>query len=203
MDGNGDGLAVCDIGSFEAATSPTLVTITGPSEGIVGQSYTFTATVEPISTTLPLTYTWQVQGQLPITHTAGITDKVSLAWQLPGTQIITVTASNVSGSVSDSHAITITDTPIEGLTASNDSPTPLGGATTFTATVTSGTNVSFTWAFGDDSSGNGALVTHIYPAAGIYTATVTARNGAGTQTAWTVATIKLTYRNYLPLILKP
>jgi len=204
LDGNGDGLAVCDIGSFEAGViSPTLVSIAGPGEGIAGQSYTFTATVEPVSTTLPLAYAWQASGQLPITHTAGITDKVSLTWQLPGTQFIIVTASNVGGSVSDSHVITIGDLPIEGLTASNDSPTPLGGATTFTATVTSGTNVSFTWAFGDDSSGSGALVTHVYPAPGVYTATVTASNGVGTQTAWTVATVKLTYRNYLPLILKP
>ncbi len=191
VDGNGDGLAVCDIGSFEAALvlSPTLVTISGPGEGIVGQSYTFTATVGPITTTLPLAYVWQASGQLPITHTAGITDEVSVTWQLPGMQIITVTASNVSGSVSDSHAITISEAPIEGLTATNDSPTALGHATTFTATITNGTNVSYTWALGDGSGGSGAIMTHTYAALGVYTAVVTASNSVSEVTATTPVTV--------------
>ena len=34
------------------------MTITGPTEGIPGVSYTLTATVEPLSTTLPITYEW-------------------------------------------------------------------------------------------------------------------------------------------------
>jgi predicted outer membrane repeat protein len=111
LDGDGDGVAVCDIGSFEAAISPTLVIVTGPGEGFVGESYLFTATVEPVSTTLPLTYSWQAQGQLPVTYTSGLTDSVSFTWDIVGEQLITVTASNIGGSVSASHVITIT-TPI-------------------------------------------------------------------------------------------
>jgi len=88
--------------------SPTLVSILGPGEGVVGQPYTFTATVEPVSTTLPLTYTWQASGQTPVTHTGGLTDTVSFSWDMTGTQLVTVTASNISDSVSDSHVITIT-----------------------------------------------------------------------------------------------
>ncbi len=41
------------------------------------------------------------------------------------------------------------DDPIEGLTAENNSPTPLGETTTFTATVTGGTNIQYDWDFGD------------------------------------------------------
>jgi CSLREA domain-containing protein len=114
QDGNGDGIAVCDIGSYELEgpwVSPTLVSITGPGIGFVGQSYLFTATVEPISTSLPLTYIWQVDGQVPITQTGGLTDTISFTWEMPGTQIITVTASNLAGEVSASHVITIA-TPI-------------------------------------------------------------------------------------------
>jgi PKD repeat protein len=44
------------------------------------------------------------------------------------------------------------------------------------ATVQSGTNVSYTWDFGDGETGSGQIVTHTYPHAGIFTASVTATN---------------------------
>jgi len=191
---------VCDIGSFEAAISPTQVIVTGPGEGFVGESYLFTATVEPITTTLPLTYIWQAQGQLPVTNTSGLTDTSNVIWDMPGIQLITVTASNIGGSVSETHLITITDQPIEGLTANNDSPTMLGEVTTFTATVISGTNVIFTWDFGDNSNGSGGTITHTYTDPGVYTATVTAANSVGSLTETTQ--VSITYPSYLPLVIK-
>jgi len=87
---------------------PTAVTLSGPGEGWVNTPYTFTATVEPISTSLPLTFIWQIDGQLPITHTSGLTDTINFSWVMPGTQLITVTASNPADTVSASHVITIT-----------------------------------------------------------------------------------------------
>ena len=116
-DGDGDGMAVCDIGSYELEgrwVSPTQVTITGPDEATPGPVVYFTATVEPISTTMPLTYIWQASGHPPITETRGLTDTVGWAWELPGTQLITVTISNPAGTVSTNHVITIT-TPIYDL----------------------------------------------------------------------------------------
>ena len=183
--------------------APAAVTITGPGAGMMGESQSFTATVEPISTTLPLTYTWQASGLAPVTHTGGLTDTVSFTWEVPGTQVITVTASNQNGSVMDTHVITITDVPISGLVASNDSPTLLGSATTLSATVTAGSNIIYSWDFGDGESGGGAVVTHTYPAAGIYTATVTATNSANTLTVDTIVTITAPmYDIYLPLVIK-
>ncbi len=98
--------------------------------------------------------------------------------------------------VTRTHYITVTDTPIEGLVATNDSPTNLGQPTTLTATITSGSNVTYTWNFGDGSSpvtgvegGSTTVVTHTYPAVGIYTAVVTASNPAGEVTATTPVTI--------------
>ena len=90
---------------------PNVVTLSGPGEGSVNTPYTFTATVEPVSTTLPLTFVWESNGQVPITHTGGLTDTVDFTWEFPGTQVITVTASNLVGEVSANHIITIT-TPI-------------------------------------------------------------------------------------------
>ncbi len=77
------------------------------------------------------------------------------------------------------------DTPITGLAATNSSPTSLGNTTNFSATIISGTNVSYAWQFGDGGSGMGKTVSHPYAASGIYTATVTATNSQGSQTVTT------------------
>ena len=76
----------------------------------------------------------------------------------------------------DAFTVTVGDEPITGLTATNDGPTVLGNLTTLTATIETGTNVTFTWNFGDESTGNGAVATHTYASSGVYTAQVTATN---------------------------
>jgi CSLREA domain-containing protein len=206
QDGNGDGLALCDIGAFEKVyqiVSPTLVTITGSSNGLVMQSYPFYAMVASISTSLPLTYTWQASGQAVVTHTNGLTDTINFDWDLPGSKTITVIARNVAGSVVDTHLITIADIPISGLVASNDSPTMLGQTTALSATIQDGSNVTYTWDFGDDEIGSGQFITHTYASIGTYTATVTATNTAGSLPATTQIIItSLTHQQYLPLVIK-
>jgi hypothetical protein len=57
--------------------TPTAVTIGGAEDGFAGNLYTFIASVEPISASLPIHYLWQASGQEPITHTGGISDTVS------------------------------------------------------------------------------------------------------------------------------
>ena len=88
-----------------------------------------------------------------------------------------------------SAVFTIVDQPIIGLAAINDSPTFLGASTQFTAAVVAGTNVSFTWAYGDGNSGAGAAVNHTYAAPGNYTAIVTATNSTNSATMTTPVTI--------------
>lgn len=78
---------------------------------------------------------------------------------------------------------------IMGLTAVNDSPTPLGDVTALTATITNGTNVQYTWNFGDGLTGSGAAPVHTYSAPGIYTAVVTASNAVNMATATTLVHI--------------
>ena len=102
--------------------------------------------------------------------------------------------------------ITITDVPISGLSALNSSPTALGQTTTFTATITAGSNVNYAWDFGDGTAGTGNPMTHTYGAVGNYTTTVTATNSVSAviaTTTITVVTIPVTsnYPVYLPLVL--
>ena len=82
--------------------------------------------------------------------------------------------------------------------------------TTLTATVTTGDNVAYAWAFGDGwvstaKSGVGAVVTHAYATLGDYTAVITASNSVNTLTATTHISIILPIGPrtvYLPLVLK-
>lgn len=95
------------------------------------------------------------------------------------------------------------DEPITGLVAINDSPTPLGSSTMLTATVTAGSNVTYTWALGDEAFGSGAVVSHTYPDPGLYTAIVTASNSVSELTTTTTVTItRLYFSIYLPVVLR-
>jgi uncharacterized repeat protein (TIGR01451 family) len=113
-----------------------------------------------------------------------------------------VTASNSVSLLTTTTPVTITDAFIKGLIADNDSPTVLGQATTLTATITAGSNVVYTWAFGDGDLGSGAVVAHTYPATGTYTAVVTASNSVSVLTATTPVTIIEVLKLYLPIIFK-
>jgi hypothetical protein len=96
------------------------------------------------------------------------------------------------------------DVAITGLTVTNGSPTSLGQATTFTATITGGTNVTYQWNFGDGTSSTlGASVSHLYATSGVYTAVVTATNSINLMAAHTAVTINANeYNVYLPLVLR-
>jgi hypothetical protein len=86
---------------------PVNIKISGPDMGDVRDSYTFTATVNPITTTVPITYVWTADEQLTITHTAGISDTVTFNWDSPGLYQIMVLATNPAGSVVDTWSIAI------------------------------------------------------------------------------------------------
>jgi PKD repeat protein len=107
---------------------------------------------------------------------------VTHIYTAPGNYTAIVTATNAVSSDTATTAVNIFIVPIAGLTASNNSPTPLDSATTLTATVTAGSRVNFIWNFGDGTTGTGRVVTHTYTAAGNYTAIVTATNTVSTLT---------------------
>ena len=84
------------------------VVITGPTTGWVGTPYTFTATVDSLTATLPITSFWQASGQdSPTTHTSGLSDTVAWSWTMPGPQLVTVAAINARDMAIDTHPITI------------------------------------------------------------------------------------------------
>lgn len=198
----GNGLhfyAVPGIGDFyfNIASGDAAFTLLGPvapiaglsatnnSPSVLGQATTFTATVSVGS---GVSYAWNFGDQ-----TTGNGQVVSHIYTGIGSYTAVVTASNSLGSLTATTAVTITDAPISGLTASNDGPTLLGIPTALSASVATGSNVVYEWSLGDGGLGNGQVLSHTYPHAGLFTATVTATNNvSGPLTKTTVVEIVTT-----------
>ena len=53
---------------------PLGVMITGPISGTTSMLATFTATISPVTTTVLITYVWQLSDMSAVTHTATLTD---------------------------------------------------------------------------------------------------------------------------------
>jgi hypothetical protein len=155
----------------------------------LGHATTLTAT---ITTGSNVTYTWALGD-----GTGGSGAVLTHTYPAVGAYMAIVTATNSVSELTATTTVMIEES-ITGLVAYNDSPTVLGNTTTLTATLTTGSNVTYTWAFGDGTGDSGAVLTHIYPAPGIYTAEVTATNSVSVLTATTTVTI--VHRIYLPLI---
>jgi subtilisin-like proprotein convertase family protein len=172
---------------------------TSSSPSPLGAVTAFTATV--VSGTEPITYTWDL-GDGAIGSGAYFTHTYTAA----GVYTAIVTATNVANSLTAQTTVSVTIAPISGLAATSSSPTTLGAATTFTATVVSGTKpITYTWDLGDGAIGSGAQITHTYTATGVYTATVTATNvvnALGAQTIVAVNEPPIIPRVYLPGIFR-
>ena len=152
----------------------------------LGSATSLTASV---SAGTNVTYAWSFGDGSAV----GIGASVTHTYAAVGTYTATVTATNSVGVTNTAMLVTIVDVPISGLSATNSSPTRLTDATSFTASISAGTNVLYAWSFGDGlpvtALMNGATVTHVYTTAGNYSAVVTATNGAGLVSATTPVTI--------------
>jgi uncharacterized repeat protein (TIGR01451 family) len=213
-------VTACNSVSILTATTP--VTVAEPISGLVvvndsptvlGDPTTFTATVAAGS---DVTYTWNLGDGTVGQYVGAVhgeeasrqeeaSEPFVLTHVYPAVGVCTAifTASNALGELTATTTVTISDIPIDGLEALNDSPTVLGEPTALAATVTAGSNVTYTWAFGDGEIGGGAVVTHTYTAVGIYAAVVTASNSVGLLTATTTVEIaRPTIYIYLPLVLR-
>ncbi len=88
------------------------LSVTGALQGKAGQAYTFRAALLPAATGFPITYTWEADGQTPLTHPdAGTDDTVSWSWAVSDTRQITVTARIAGATLTAAHTVRI-ETPV-------------------------------------------------------------------------------------------
>ncbi len=132
------------------------------------------------STTTPLTasFTWA-----PTSPGSSTMHTYSSAGTF--TVILTVKdSSSPQQTATSQQSITVSNSP-PVLTASftySPSTPQAGQQVTFTASASGGTSpYSFTWSFGDGSTGTGSSVTHIYSSAGAYTVTLTVKDSGSPQ----------------------
>jgi len=90
-------------GCQQPPAAPGNLAITGPESGVPNEHYSFVAAVDPLTTTVPLTYQWEVTGATPISSTSGLTHTAEFTWDKPGLYDVTVTASNAAGKTSKSY----------------------------------------------------------------------------------------------------
>ena len=128
---NAAGPIIVTIVTQAPCAAPDDVALDGPPPTTVGLAATFTATVTPPTTTLPVTYTWEATDRPDVVHTGGgLSDTVDFTWNVAGTKTVTVTAVNGCGIVSATHVITVEaplDTDGDGVIDVVEDGAPHGG----------------------------------------------------------------------------
>ncbi len=181
------------INTLTATTRVTITSMTEPSdEAIAG----LTVQNSPVMLNEVITFTAHITAGTNVSYTwhfgdgeqVSGTSEVSRVYTQAGTYTATVVASNSINTLTATIRVTITDEAIAGLTVQN-SPVTLNEVVTFTAHITAGDNVTYTWQFGDGGRAVGQEVNHVYTEAGTYTARVVASNSINTLTATTLVSI--------------
>lgn len=171
-----------DLGAdeFYSQQLPTNLAIAGPTHGVIQTTYIFTADVLPVTATPPITYTWHATEQAPQTIISGLSSVVSFTWLSPSTQIITVTARNAAGAVTDTHAINLY-TPVQASFTASSTFGLVPLTVVFTNTSTGDYDTSL-WNFGDTMTSTLRSPTHTYTAASVYSVTLTISGMGGVDT---------------------
>ncbi len=102
-----NGLTFKRINALKAVQSQTTTSIKGNTIGLVGDTYTFTAVVDPFSTSVPITYTWTVSGFSPIISTTPSLNTAAYNFSTAGTKQINLMVTNGGGSFTGTHTINI------------------------------------------------------------------------------------------------
>jgi hypothetical protein len=174
----------------------TAVTISGPITGATYASHTFSATVSPITATIPITYTW-----LPVPDSGQGTASANYSWLTDGNKTITVTAENMGGIVTDTHMISL-NTPLAGVVINGPNTGLVNTTYTFTTTVNppaATLPIAYTWSPEPNSGQGTATVTFTWDITGTQMITVTAENVGGMVSNTQSIVIRDKYFIYLPL----
>ena len=168
------------------------------SSALVGMAAPFTASISGGSN---VSYTWTFGDGV---SASGPTS--AHTYSAMGIYTIIVTATNGLSTLTQTVQIQVNDVPITGLniTTTVSSPITVGAPVTFGGQVSAGSNVTYTWSVDGMVVGSGPTLPYSFTTPGTHTVTVTAGNGAGSQTSTTIVTVlpsgNLTRRFYMPVM---
>jgi hypothetical protein len=150
--------------------APASTTLWGPAELLAGEWVTYSLTLEPYTTTLPITVEWS----------SGMTGTSAVyGWDEPGEYTILVTATNCSGAVQDTLDVTVLCVGLTTATVSGPEMMLAGETGIYSATLEppdATEPVDLIWSNGMTSTST----TYSWPEPGAYTVVVTATNCDGT-----------------------
>jgi PKD repeat protein len=175
-------------------TPPRVLSLDGPTSVEVGESATYTASVNAEEADRPLTYQWDFGD-----GSAGSGMTASHTFQAPGTYTVRFTANNEAGEASQTLTVTAEEPPQPAqVVAINANPNPAdeGEPVSFSANVEGDSPISYDWSFGDGGTGGDERPTHTYDEPGTYTVELTASNEAGESSR----TLTMTVERTLPSI---
>ncbi len=178
------------------------IDISGPSVVAVNTSATYTTTVGPLEASTPVTYTWLVNdpSQGIIHRQQSLSDTLVLQWARPGTQTITVTATNMDpqqvslyglGQVSKTYTVTVAAPPTQ-LEVRGPATGTSGQEYSFTATTSPDnvtTPLTYIWQASDQPAQTvpqqprQVSRAFTWETPGTKSITVTAKNSVGQTTA--------------------
>lgn len=98
-------------------------------------------------------------------------------YSAPGTYVVSLTISDGTCTRTVTHTITVIAAPTGTFTITPERPCPPPVTLSYSATVSPGASVA--WSFGDGGTASGNPATHTYGAIGVYTVTMTMTNAAG------------------------
>jgi len=174
-----------------AGVGPAVSFTTSPGDPRVGEVVNFNAAATvPAPGRRIVSYLWDFgDGEQKTTSTASTTHD----YQRVGTFTVTLTATDDAGHTGTATiSLTISaDTPTAAFTSTQLSPTSSHTMTfdgNSSSAIPGRTITSYSWNFGDGTSGSGATTNHTYAAGGTYTVTLTVTDSAG-KTGRTSSTV--------------
>ena len=194
------------------------MTVTGPSTTPLqpDTAYSFSASVTPVTATLPITYTWEATDHAPAIVSGGVTKSKDFSWSIGGSKHITVTADNgVEGAVTG-HLTVEVGVPPSSVTLSGPATTPLEPDVVydFSASVTpvdATQPITYTWEATDYavqvvSGGVTENMIFSWSTAGTKQIDVTADNGVGDHVTDSISVEVQSEEEYsyvfLPLVIR-
>lgn len=166
--------------NFRPAFTPVMVLALDCPETLnVGETGTFTATVNEDATP-PVEYSWNFGDNMAAPGLLA-----SHSYDQAGSYTVNFTADN-GGSTDAASCVVRVIAPASVTTITSnrteiDTCEPLVPVQ-FNANVRGTAPITYTWDFGDGTTGTGANPSHAYSEAGTYTVTLTVQNAAGTDT---------------------